>query len=89
MQLLLRIEDISCFLRNVRLLLKDMKKKCATASEKKMCAAASERYFLFLSKCMAASENILCFFKERATASEKILRGFYTRPNFRSTLSDF
>ena len=35
-------KNISCFLRNVWLLLKkNIKKKCAIASEKKPCAAAS------------------------------------------------
>ena len=61
------------FLRNVRLLLKDnKKKKCANASERKF-EIVSERYFLCLTKCVAAPKSISRFFNERAAASEKIL----------------
>ena len=67
-------ENISCFLRNVRLLLKNIKKNVQLLLKKKNCSPAFERYFLCLDKCVAAPENISCFFKECVTAPEKILR---------------
>ena len=62
------------FLRNVQLLLKDIKKCGWLLLKKKNCAAAFEGYCLCLGKCVAAPENISCLFKERAAASDKILR---------------
>ena len=62
--------NILCFLRNVRLLLKDIKKICATASGNILCFLRNVRLLLKDIKkiCATASGNIL-FFKERAAAS--------------------
>ena len=55
-------ENISCFLKNMRLLLKDIKKNVRLLLKKKNCSAAFERYFFCLGKCVAAPEDISCFF---------------------------
>ena len=54
-----------CFLKNVRLVLKDN-------NERLLLKEKNVRLIFFV--CVAASRNILMFFKERAAASEKILR---------------
>ena len=52
-----------CFLKNVRLLLKDINERLLL----------KENVPLIFVLCVAASTNISVFFNERATASEKIL----------------
>ena len=54
---------ISLFLKNVRLLLKDINEQLLL----------KENVQLIFFLCVAASRNILMFFNERAAASEKIL----------------
>ena len=54
---------ISLFLKNVRLLLKDINEQLLL----------KENVQLIFVLCVAASTNISMFFNERATASEKIL----------------
>ena len=52
-----------CFLKNVRLLLKDINEQLLL----------KENVQLLFFLCVAASRNISMFFNERAAASEKIL----------------
>ena len=52
-----------CFLKNVRLLLKDINERLLL----------KENVQLIFFVCVAASKNISMFFTERAAASEKIL----------------
>ena len=59
----LLLETFQCFLRNVRLLLKDTNVRLPL----------KENVQLIFFLCVAASGNILMSFNERAAASEKIL----------------
>ena len=56
-----------CFLRNGRLVLKEINVRPFLKENVQL-------IFFYVEDCMAASGNISMFFKERATASEKILR---------------
>ena len=59
----LLLETFQCFLRNVRLLLKD--------TNVRLLLKENVQLIFFL--CVAASGNIFMSFNERAAASEKIL----------------
>ena len=62
----LLLGKFQCFLKNVRLLLKDINERLLL---KRKCAAASE----YVEDCVAAFRNTSMFLNERAAASEKIL----------------
>ena len=68
-------ENISCFFRNLRQLLKDIKKNVRLL-KKKICAAAFERHFCVYTIVwlLLKTGNISWFFKECEAASETILR---------------
>ena len=55
-----------CFLRNGRLLLKDINVRLLLKENVQL-------IFFYVEDCVAASRNISMFFKERAAASKKIL----------------
>ena len=61
-------EYIFCFLKNVRLLLKDINERLLL-NEKY--AAASEYIFFCVEDCVAASRKTSMFFNERAAASKR------------------
>ena len=58
-----------CFLKNGRLLLKDINERLLLKENVQLLL----NIFFYVEDCMAASRNILMFFNERAAASEKIL----------------
>ena len=60
-------ENISCFWKNVRLLLKDIKQNGRLLLKRKICAA------VFRQMC-GCSWKYFMFFKEHAAASEKLLK---------------
>ena len=57
-------ENILCFLRNVRLLLKDI-------IERRLLKENVQLIFFYAEDCVAASGNISMLFKKRAAASER------------------
>ena len=65
----LLLDLFQSFLKNMRLLLKDINERLLL-NEK--CAAAFRIYIFYVEDCVAASRNISMFFNERAAASEKI-----------------
>ena len=59
-----------CFLRNGRLLLKDINVRLLLREK----YAADSEYIFYVEDCVAASGNISMFFNERTAASEKIFK---------------
>ena len=60
-------EYISCFLRDGRLLLKDINERLLLKENLQLLP----NIFFYVEDCVAASRNILTFFNERAAASDR------------------